>query len=196
MRTPGDFTPLAGRLDLGYPRLGRTAPADLRWSTDTADGRSRWGYVSDLTITEDGSAVANRITAVGAGTGPDQIRAVADSTQTSRNEMLAGYPLYESSLNSSTSEDRTYDTVYGKAMGALLAGFAGETVLSGIKVRGDLAPTVTSYAPGDDLTVKVGEGLTGRPVIFVGQLTGRTIEPAEPGRTETVTLDVQGTVSG
>jgi hypothetical protein len=196
MRTPGDFTTLAVRLDLGYPRLGRTAPADLRWSTDTADGRSRWGYVSDLTITEDGSAVANRITAVGAGTGPDQIRAVADSTQTSRNEMLAGYPLYESSLNSSTSEDRTYDTVYGKAMGALLAGFAGETVLSGIKVRGDLAPTVTSYAPGDDLTVKVGEGLTGRPVIFVGQLTGRTIEPAEPGRTETVTLDVQGTVSG
>jgi hypothetical protein len=195
MTTPGDLTTFAIRLDLGYPRLGRAAPADLRWSTDKADGRSRWGYVSDLTITEDGSAVANRITAVGGGTGPDQIRAVADSTTTSRDEMRAGYPLYESSLNSSTQEDRTYDTVYGKAMGALLAGFAGETTLSGIRVRGDLAPTVASYALGDDLTVKVGAGLTGQPVIFVGQLTGRTIEPAEQGRTETVTLDVQGKVA-
>jgi len=195
MRTPGDLTTFAVRLDLGYPRLGRVAPPDLRWSTDKADGRSRWGYVSDLTIAEDGSAVANRVTAVGAGTGPDQIRATADSGQTSRDEMRGGYPLYESSLNSSTSEDRTYDTVYGKAMGALLAGFASETTLSGIKVRGDLAPTVNSYALGDDLTIKVGEGLAGTPTTFVGQLTGRTIEPPEPGRTETVTLDVQGTVT-
>jgi hypothetical protein len=196
MTTAGDLTSFAVRLELGYPRLGRVAPADLRWSTDKADGRSRWGYVSDLTITEDGSGVANRVTAVGAGTGPDQIRAVADSTQTSRDEMAAGYPLYETSLNSSTQEDRTYDTVYGKAMGALLAGFAGETVLSGVKVRGDLAPAVNTYTLGDDLTVKVGAGLTGSPVTFVGQLTGRTIEPAEQGRTETVTLDVQGKVTG
>jgi hypothetical protein len=31
-------------------------------------------------------------------------------------------------------------------------------------------------------------------VTFIGQLVGRTIEPAEPGRTEQVSLDVQGAV--
>jgi hypothetical protein len=150
--------------------------------------------VSDLTLTEDGSNVDNRLTAVGTGSGPDQIRAVADSTGTTRDEMRAGYLLYEGSVGGSSNDDRTYDTVYGKALGALLAGFASEVTLSGIKVRGDLAPTLPSYTLGDDLTIKVGEGLTGQPLTFIGQLVGRTIEPAEPGRTEQVSLDVQGAV--
>jgi hypothetical protein len=192
--TSGDLRTFRVRLDLGYPRLGRIGGAGLRWSTDRAEGRSRWGYVADLSLVEDGSAVNNRLIAVGAGSGADQIRATADSIQTSRNEMRAGYLLYEGSVGGASNDDRTYDTVYGKALGALLAGFASEITLSGIKVRGDLAPTLPSYTLGDDLTIKVGEGLTGHPVTFIGQLIGRTVEPAEPGRNETVTLDVQGTV--
>jgi hypothetical protein len=194
MRTPGDLTSFGWRLNLGYPRLGRVAPPDLRWSTDPVDRRQRWGFVEDLTITEDGSAVNNRVTAVGAGTGNDQIRATADSADTSRDEMRAGYVLYQGSLNSSTQDDRTYDTVYGKARGALLSGFASEVQVSGIKVRGDLHPTLTSYDLGDDLTIRVGEAVTGQPVTIVGQLTGRSIEPPERGSTEQVTLDIQGTV--
>jgi hypothetical protein len=194
MATPGDLRTFRVRLDLGYPRLGRTGGSGLRWSTDRAEGRSRWGYVADLSLVEDGSAVNNRLTAVGSGSGADQIRATADSIQTSRDEMRAGYLLYEGSVGGASNDDRTYDTVYGKALGALLAGFASEITLSGIKVRGDLAPTLPTYTLGDDLTIKVGEGLTGRPVTFIGQLIGRTVEPAEPGRNETVTLDVQGTV--
>jgi hypothetical protein len=196
MGTPGDLTTMRVRVDLGYPRLGRIAPPDLRWSTDPADRRQRWGFVEDLTLTEDGSAVNNRITAVGSGTGPDQIRATADSIQTARDEMTAGYPLFESSLNSSTSDDRTYDTVYGKAYGALVSGFASEMQVTGIKIRGDLAPTLTSYALGDDLTVRVGDAVTGQPTTFIGQLVGRSVEPPERGGTEQVTLDVQGTVVG
>jgi hypothetical protein len=194
MATPGDLRTFRVRLDLGSPRLGRIGRSGLRWSTDEREGRSRWGYVSDLTLSEDGSNVDNRLTAVGTGSGPDQIRAVADSTGTTRNEMRAGYLLYEGSVGGSSNDDRTYDTVYGKALGALLAGFASEVTLSGIKVRGDLAPTLPSYTLGDDLTIKVGEGLTGQPLTFIGQLIGRTIEPAEPGRTEQVSLDVQGAV--
>jgi hypothetical protein len=196
MATAGDLTTMRVRVDLGYPRLGRVAPPDLRWSTDRADRRQRWGFAEDLTITEDGSAVNNRITAVGAGTGPDQIRATADSAQTLRDEQRAGYPLYEASLNSSTSDDRTYDTVYGKAMGALVSGFASEMQVTGIRIRGDLAPSLTSYALGDDVTVRVGDAVTGQPTTFVGQLVGRSIEPPERGSTEQVTLDVQGTVVG
>lgn len=194
MATPGDLNSFRARLDLGYPRLGRVAPGDLRWSTDKRDSRQRWGYIIDGGLDEDGSGVYNRITAVGAGTGTDQIRATADSTATSRNEMIAGYPLHESSLSSSTQEDRTVDTVYGKALGALLSGFASEVQISGVKVRGDLYPTLSSYALGDDLTLRIDESTTGRPTTIIGQLIGRTIAPAEQGRTETVTLDVQGTV--
>jgi hypothetical protein len=191
MGTPGDLTSFRVRADLGYPRLGRVAPVDLRWSSDPEDVRQRWGFVQDLTITENGSAVKNRITAMGAGTGEDQIRATA----VNYNEWAAGYPLWEGSLNSSTGDDRTYETVYGKAQGALVSGAASEIRLSAIKVRGDLAPVVTSYGLGDDITIRVGETTTGRPATITGQLTGRTIEPAEQGRTEMVTLDVQGTVA-
>lgn len=195
MAVPGDLSSFRVRLDLGYPRLGRVAPADLRWSTDPADSRSRWGFVEDLTIKEDGSAVNNRITAVGSGTGTDQIRATADSSATATDELANGYPLYESSLTSSTSEDRTTDTVYGKALGALLTGFASEVVVSGIKVRGDLAPRLSSYSVGDDITAKVADTMTGRTETFMGQLTGRSVAPAQPGRSEQVTMDVQGTVA-
>jgi hypothetical protein len=196
MATPGDLTTMRVRAEVGYPRLGRLTPPDLRWSTDPADRRQRWGFVEDLTITEDGSAVNNRITAVGSGTGPDQIRATADSTQILRNEQRAGYPLYEGTAGGASNDDRTYDTVYGKAYGALVSGFASEMQVTGIKIRGDLAPSVTSYALGDDVTVRVGDAVTGQPTTFVGQLVGRSIEPPERGGTEQVTLDVQGTVVG
>ncbi len=185
----GDLNALRVRLDLGYPRLGRTAPADLRWSTDAADRRQRWGHVADLSITEDGSAVNNRVTAVGSGTGSDQIRETVEDSA----EMLGGYPLYEASLSSSTQEDRTVDTVRGKAQGALAAGLASQVRLSGVKVRGDLPPALSSYAVGDDGTFKVGDTTTGVTETFVGQIIGRTIQPAEPGGTEQVTIDVQGT---
>lgn len=194
MEAAGDLSSFRVRLALGYPRLGRTAPADLRWSTDRADARQRWGYVSDLTLTEDGSPVHNRVTALGTGTGPDQIRAVADTIDLPwRNENASGYPLYETSLNSSTNDLRTVDAVAGHARGMLFAQLASEVQVSGIKVRGDLAPTLSMYEVGDDLTVKIGAETGGAPLVIVGQLVSRTIAPNEQGSTEQVALDIQGT---
>jgi hypothetical protein len=192
--TAGDLSSFRWRLDLGYPRLGRIAPPGLRWSTDRADRRQRWGFVEDLTITEDGSAVNNRVTAVGSGTGADQIRATVDSITTPRNEQAGGYMLYEGQVGGASNDDRTLDTVAGKARGALLAGFASEVQVSGIKVRGDLHPTLDEYAVGDDLTIRVGDAVTGQPTTIIGQLIGRSITPPERGGTEQVTLDIQGTV--
>lgn len=194
MATAGDLNTFRVRLDLGYPRLGRVRPPDLKWSTDRADLRQRWGHVSDLTVDEDGSAVHNRLIGLGAGTGPEQIRAVADTKDLPwRNENASGYPLYEASLGSGTNDDRTYDTVYGKARGALFAQLASEVRVGGIKVRGDLWPTLPSYEVGDDVTIKVGDETGGAPLIIVGQLVARTISPSEAGRNELVALDVQGT---
>jgi hypothetical protein len=39
MAAAGDLTSFQVRMDLGYPRLGRTDPPDVRWSTDRADSR-------------------------------------------------------------------------------------------------------------------------------------------------------------
>jgi len=191
--TAGDLSTFRLRLDLGYPRLGRVAPPDLRWSTDPADSRSRWGFVSGGTLTEDGSAVDNRKTALGGGTGSDQIRQTVDASQVARDEFAGGYPIYEGGVSSSTSDDRTKKAVQAKARGALLAGFASEVTVSGLKVRGDLAPTLAQYDLADDGTFRVGESTAGAPTTIIGQITGRTVEPAERGRVESVTLDVQGT---
>lgn len=196
METPGDLSTFRVRLDLGYPRLGRVQPADLRWSTDKRDSRSRWGYVSDLTIAEDGSGVNNRLWATGGGsTGEDLITVAVESSQTSRNETLSGYPVWETALQGASQDDKTSQQVIRRAMGAMLAGFSSEVQVSGIKVRGDLHPTVSSYAVGDDLTIKIGEQTTGQPTTLIGQLVGRTIEPAEQGSVERVSLDVQGSVT-
>jgi hypothetical protein len=43
------------------------------------------------------------------------------------------------------------------------------------------------------VTIRVGDAVTGTPTTIVGQLVGRTIAPPERGRTEQVTLDIQGT---
>jgi hypothetical protein len=193
--TPGDLSTMRVRLDLGYPRLGRTEPADLRWSTDPADARTRWGYIDDLTIAEDGAGVHNQVTALGEGSGPNQLRWTANSRDTSRDEETSGYPLYETSLASSTSDLRTLDSVRGHAEGALLGQLSSETTISGVRIRGDLAPTLTAWDVGDDATLRIGETTTGQATTVIGQITGRTIEPPEQDSTERVTIDVQGQVA-
>lgn len=183
----------AVRLDLGYPRLGRIKPAGLRWSARRSDSRSRWGWVEDYTVEEDGTGVNNRVTAIGSGSGPTQIRATADEATQGRQEYFAGYPLYDGSTQSSSQELVTQAGALAAAQGALAAGFASEFRVSGIKVRGDLAPVVTSYALGDDVTLLLDENTTGQPLTVTGQLISRTILPPQQGRTEQVTMEVQGT---
>lgn len=179
-------------LDLGAPRLGRVQSAALRWSSRPQDQRSRWGYTEDYSVAEDGSAVDNRFIALGAGTGPTQIRADVDASQIGTDEIGYGFPRYESSLMSSTQDLTTQDSVTAHALGAMRAGLAGAFRITGIKVRGDLNPTVDSYLPGDDVTLWLDDTTLGEPGTFIGQLVGRTIDPPEQGRTETVTMDVQG----
>jgi hypothetical protein len=182
------------RLDLGYPRLGRVAPADLLWSDDDNDTRS--GQLLDYTLTEDGSAVDNTVTALGKGSGPTQMRSTISAAAVGRDEVGAyGYPVYEGTLGGSTSELETQDALDRHTRGAMLAGLASEVRLSGIEVRGDLAPTLGRYLVGDDGTFRLASSTTGQPVTVIGQIIGRTIKPAQPGRTERVTMDVQGTVA-
>lgn len=177
------------RLDQGYPRVGRVAPPDLRWSAD--HNRSRYGFAAAGDIIEDGSNADNRVTALGEGTGPAQLR----STASSQAEMDGGYPIYESMLSSSGLDLRTTAAVQQHATGSLVAGLAGEVRVTGIQVRGDLDPDLASYTVGDDVQVTIRDRLTGQPLTVLGQLIGRSISPAEQDSTELVTLDVQGTAA-
>lgn len=182
------------RLDLGYPRLGRVAPLDLRWSDDDNDTRS--GQLLDYTLTEDGSAVNNLVTALGQGSGPTQLRSGIDAAEVGRDEVGEfGYPLYEGTLGGATHDLETQDALDRHVRGAMLAGLASEVTLTGIEVRGDLAPNLSRYQVGDDGTFVLDSSTTGQPVTIVGQIVGRTIKPAQQGRTERVTMDVQGTVA-
>lgn len=192
--TVGDLNSLRMRLDLGYPRLGRIAPADLRWSDDNNDTRS--GQLLDYTLTEDGSAVNNLVSVLGKGSGPTQLRSGIDAAEVGRDEVGEfGYPLYEGVLTGAANDLETQEALDRHVRGAMLAGLASEVQLSGIEVRGDLAPVVTRYQVGDDGTFDLDSSTTGQPVRVVGQIIGRTIKPAQPGRTERVTMDVQGTVA-
>lgn len=186
------------RLDLGYPRLGRARPVDLAqawplvWSDDRNDSRS--GYLADYKISEDGGAVNNRMTALGQGSGPTQLRAVVNAGDVGRDEVGQwGYLLYEGSLQAATQDLTTQASVDAHARGAMLSGLASEVQLTGVTVRGDLPPSLTSYLVGDDGEFRLDATTTGRPTTVVGQIIARTIEPAQPGRTERVTMDVQGT---
>lgn len=193
MGTPADLSTLRVRLDLGYPRLGRVAPDDLLWSD--WDNDTRAGQLLDYDLVEDGSSAVNNLTGLGAGTGPTQLRSTKVGADVGRDEEGYGYPLYEGTLQSSSGDLKTQAKLDEHVEGALTAGFAEEVRLDGIQVRGDLAPVVTRYLVGDDGRFRLSSSTTGQPVELVGQIVGRTIQPAQRGRNETVTMDVQGRVT-
>jgi len=190
----GDAPGVTGRfrmeLALGYPRLGRIAPGDLVWSDDENDADA--GQLLDYKITEDGAGVNNRLIALGEGSGPTQLRTEVWAGSVGRDEWGYGYPLWEASVRGSTSELRTQAYLDASARGAMIAGLASEVTLSGVTVRGDLMPTLDRWNVGDDGTFRIGAATTGTPTTIVGQIVARTIEPAQPGRPERVTLDLQG----
>lgn len=181
-------------LDLGLPRLGRQSNPALRWSSRPEDARTRWGYLEDYTVTEDGSAQYNRLIALGAGTGPSQLRADVDASQVGTDEIGSGFPRYESSLMSSTQDLTTQDSVTAHALGKMRSGLASGFQVTGVKVRGDLPPAVDTYNLADDATLWLDGTTLGHEATFAGQITGRTIEPPEQGKTETVTLDLLGSL--
>jgi hypothetical protein len=180
-------------LDLGYPRLGRVAPPDLVWSDDEDDPAA--GDLLDYTISENGAGVDNYLVALGEGQGPTQLRSTVTAAYVGRDEFAYGYPLWESSVRGGTQQIRTQETLDEQTRGAMLAGLLSETTLTGVRVRGDLTPTLDRWSVGDDGTFRIGSTTTGEPTTIVGQIVARTIEPPEQGRPERVTLDVQGTAA-
>lgn len=196
MRTPGDLSTLAVRLDLGYPRLGRVAPPGLVWRTPEAQAdRGRAGFLLSGNLVEDGSTADNELTGLGSGSGPTQLRSTVTADQAGIPELAAGYPLFQGVLRSSTPDIRSQAALNAHVTGMVRATLAAEVKVSAVEVRGDLHPALPLYELGDDATLNLAEGIDGQPTVIVGQMVSRKITPPESGRTETVQFDLQGTAT-
>lgn len=196
LRTPGDLSTLAVRLDTGYPRLGRTAPPGITWRTPESQAdRGRAGFLLGGNLVEDGSAADNELTGLGSGSGPTQLRATVTADQAGIPELEAGYPLYQGLLRSATPDLRTQAALSSHVTGMVRATLAAEVKVSGVSVRGDLHPALPLYEVGDDATLDLAEGIDGQPTVIIGQIVSRKITPPESGRTETVDFDLQGTAT-
>lgn len=162
-------------------RFGRTDPTNRTWISrpDGRPGNELIGYE----MTEDGTAVPNRVIGLGAGQGPDQMRSVATATEDGD-----GWPLLESSLGSATQDLITQAALDRHTAAELAKTRARERQITGMTVRGDRGATVDTYGLGDAVGLKLRDLLHQEPYTHVGRIVGRRIVPNQPGRNETVAM--------
>lgn len=168
------------------PRLGRVGLAELTWQSKGAGRASN--EVLGYTMTEDGTAVANLMVGLGDGQGTSQLRSVVRASDIGNTELADGYPLLESSLNSSTSDLKTQSVLDRHTRGALAGGLATELQITGVTVSGTRAPAVDRYALGDEIRLRLNDPALRAPATIASRLVARRIQPGQPGRTEKVAM--------
>lgn len=167
-------------------RIGRRGVPELRWQT-AATGRAlneAVGYGTD----EDGTDVANWVIGLGAGQPPGQLRSIA----TAQVELDSGFPLLQKAL-SGGNELITQDALDRHTAGALTAGLETEETITGVTVRGDRPPSMDRYGLGDEVALDLNDPLHPTPTTVLARITARRILPAQPGRNETVALELGAT---
>ena len=172
------------------PRLGRTGLEELKWQTRSPSRAQN--EVIGYSLEEDGTAVPNRVHALGDGQGESQLYTVVNASDVGNTEVADGYPLLETSLAGGTSY-KTIATLDRHARGTLLAAHQHEARITGLTVRGDRAPTVDRYELGDELTLRLNDPLYPAATTVRGRLVARRIIPNQPGRTEKVAMTLGAT---
>lgn len=159
--------------------FGRTDVTNRTWQSrpDGRPGNELIGYE----MTEDGTAVPNRVIGLGAGQGPDQMRSTAIATED-------GWPLLETSLGSATQDLITQAALDRHTSTELAKTRARERQITSMTVRGDRGATVDTYGLGDAVGLKLRDPLHREPYTHVGRIVGRRILPNQPGRNETVAM--------
>jgi hypothetical protein len=191
---PG-YDELTGRFTLTLvqaTRLGSSSTRALVWTSDP--GSQQANEVLGYEVTEDGTGVPNFLLGVAEAEpavegGPATI---LRSVQTS-GEVDAGWPLLEATAGADPVEPVTQARLDRATRAELDAIRREEVALTGMTVRGDRGPDLTSYGLGDVLTLRARDRLwpdlpPGRYHEVSGRLLGRRIQPGETGRTETVTM--------
>jgi hypothetical protein len=166
-------------LVLGYPRLG-TAYSSTSTSVPVFEFPA--GNVVEYEYPEDGSLVANRIYATGAGSNEGKlIYNATDSTK-----LTSGWPLLEDSVSFNDIIDATL--VQGLASGRVAAVSYPPTTIK-LVANPSLNPVLGSYVIGDDARVRIKDDRFPDGIDATYRIVALSVTPGETGPERvTVTL--------
>lgn len=131
-------------LRLGYPRYGKYYSA----TSPSATVFELPGNIVEYTWPEDGSAAANYLYAIGAGSNPGKLL----STQYDGTKIATGWPILEDQINYSDVSDPTLLANLATAQVAVVS-YPPTTIK--ITVRADQDPVFGSYEVGDSARVRI-----------------------------------------
>lgn len=175
----------------GYPRLGRQyeeGDAVPRFSYFT-DGR---GNVSSINYVQDGKGVSNVVWGTGAGFNDDNLRVISTYT----DDWINGFLITEDRY--SNSDVSIEQTLQDQTNSRLIQGYANESFIGSVTIRGDLFPYFDSYNIGDDCLFTTddwtwpdnADGTRG--VTYISRIMGWKVTPPEGNQSEIVDLVLAG----
>jgi hypothetical protein len=166
-------------LALGYPRLGTAYSAT---STTAPVFEFPAGNVIEYEYPEDGSLVANKIYATGAGSNEGKlIYNASDATKLS-----SGWPLLEDSVSFSDIIDATL--IQGLASGRVAAVSYPPTTIK-LVANPSISPVLGSYVIGDDARVRIRDDRFPDGIDTIYRIAALSVTPGETGPERvTVTL--------
>lgn len=179
------------RIVFGYPRLGRTiASGDApRLQYLRAGGGT---LLEPVKVVERGASVPNTILAAGAKLDDGStVRAVASASDLGRQEVEWGFPLLEDTY--SNPDESNADRLWEQGAAQLRAGWAGEIVLGRLRFRGDMYPSTTDVAAGDDVVIYTDGYAFPTPTTVTGRAWVKTVKPPQGDAGEEVELTVTDT---
>ena len=148
------------------------------------------GSVSSYEFPQDGTKTVNSLTGIGQGEGS----AMLMSKQVDNADLAAGYPLFEDEFVA--KEENNLGRLAERTAEALRAGIGDSTVPT-VTLFGDATPAFGEYPLGIRARLRVSspyhpaDRVTGAPGLDIERrVTGWSVQPAEAGRAEMVTLSL------
>lgn len=157
-------------LELAYPRRGTKMVANgvnnivLEFP----------GSIVSYKYPEDGSSVATRMYGVGAGTGPGKTL----STQSSTDQLAAGWPLIEQSVSYTDYTDQTLlDNITLASLNAVI----NPIVVMEVITEAYNVPILGAFRTGDDVRVRITDPWFPTTLDVTRRISKYTVTPGEAG---------------
>lgn len=164
----------------GYPRLG-TAYSSTNQSAPVFEFPA--GNVISYEYPEDGSAVANVVYALGAGSNEGKLI----STATDATKLAAGYPLLETSTNYTDIYD---STLLGNLAAGQIKAVSSPPVTIKLVVAPYVDPVLGSYNLGDDVRLRIQDDRFPNGLDATYRIMGIGVAAGENNSPERVTLNL------
>ena len=157
--------------ELGYPRIGEAYSTS---STTIPVFEFPAGNVTEYEYPEDGSLVANKIYATGAGSNEGKLIYNAVAT----DKLIDGWPLLESSVSYNDIYDATL--IQNLAAGRVAAMSYPPTTVK-LVVAPALDPVLGSYIVGDDARLRIQDDRFPDGIDQIYRITALNVTPGETG---------------